>query len=417
MTAPNPVTNAELSKALGRALHRPAVLPVPALALKVLYGEMATIVPTGQRGVPARLSELGYSFRHPELEAALRDVLAANSVHLLKRRAIGPRPRRGVRVLLAATNLETLTPPWLRFRVLDAQPIEMCRGTRIEYRLRLHGLPLRWVSRIEECSPAACSSTVSCTVLTGSGTTAMSSRRTAAGRWSATSSHYALPSDPSARWPTPHSSAGTWPPCSSTAAGGSTSWRCRAARGVTAVAILWLRRDLRLRDNPALAAARGRPGDPGLLPGHAAAQAATQSGARTSSCSIACDDLDGALRELGSAWSSVTGFPSASSPAVARELGARCGPRHRRRRPYARRRDDAVSSALAAADAELALHPGLFVVDDLERRCAPRTGGPYTVFTPYHRAWLRGRRARRCRAPRALPAAPGRQDAAGTCPP
>jgi uncharacterized protein len=77
LTAPSPVTNAELSKTLGRVLHRPAVLPVPHLALKTLYGEMATIVVTGQRAVPARLGELGYEFRHPELEAALRDVLAA----------------------------------------------------------------------------------------------------------------------------------------------------------------------------------------------------------------------------------------------------------------------------------------------------------------------------------------------------
>jgi hypothetical protein len=77
LTAPKPVTNAELSKTLGRVLHRPAVLPVPGLALKALYGEMATIVLTGQRAVPARLGELGYQFRHPDLEAALRNVLAA----------------------------------------------------------------------------------------------------------------------------------------------------------------------------------------------------------------------------------------------------------------------------------------------------------------------------------------------------
>lgn len=78
VTAPTPVTNAELSKTLGRVLHRPAVLPVPGLALKALYGEMATIVLTGQRAMPARLGELGYAFRHPELEAALRDVLSGS---------------------------------------------------------------------------------------------------------------------------------------------------------------------------------------------------------------------------------------------------------------------------------------------------------------------------------------------------
>ena len=73
VTAPEPPTNKEFSRALGRVLHRPALAPVPALALKALYGEMAFIVTTGQRAVPARLLESGYVFRRPDLEAALRD--------------------------------------------------------------------------------------------------------------------------------------------------------------------------------------------------------------------------------------------------------------------------------------------------------------------------------------------------------
>jgi uncharacterized protein (TIGR01777 family) len=73
VTAPEPATNRDFSKALGRVLRRPAIAPVPALAVKTLYGEMADIVTTGQRAVPARLAELGYAFRRPELEDALRD--------------------------------------------------------------------------------------------------------------------------------------------------------------------------------------------------------------------------------------------------------------------------------------------------------------------------------------------------------
>ncbi len=75
-TAPEPASNAELSKALGRVLHRPAVAPVPALAIRVLYGEMADIVVKGQRVVPRRALELGYSFRHPQLDEALKSTLA-----------------------------------------------------------------------------------------------------------------------------------------------------------------------------------------------------------------------------------------------------------------------------------------------------------------------------------------------------
>jgi len=72
LTAPEPVTNKELSKALGRVLHRPSFAPVPGLAVKALYGEMASIVTTGVRAVPARLQALGYEFRQPDLEPALR---------------------------------------------------------------------------------------------------------------------------------------------------------------------------------------------------------------------------------------------------------------------------------------------------------------------------------------------------------
>jgi len=75
LAAPNPATNSELSHALGRVLHRPAVLPVPGFAVRALYGEMATVITAGQRAVPARLLELGYEFAYPELEPALHDVL------------------------------------------------------------------------------------------------------------------------------------------------------------------------------------------------------------------------------------------------------------------------------------------------------------------------------------------------------
>jgi len=75
LTAPVPVTNTAFSKALGRALHRPAVLPIPGIALRLLYGDMAEIVTEGQRAVPRRPLDLGYAFEHPDLDEALRDAL------------------------------------------------------------------------------------------------------------------------------------------------------------------------------------------------------------------------------------------------------------------------------------------------------------------------------------------------------
>jgi len=74
-SAPEPVTNREFSRALGRALRRPAVAPIPGFALRLRYGEMAEIVTTGQRVVPARPLALGYRFAHPDLDDALRSAL------------------------------------------------------------------------------------------------------------------------------------------------------------------------------------------------------------------------------------------------------------------------------------------------------------------------------------------------------
>ena len=76
VSAPKPVTNKEFSKALGKALTRPAFSPVPKAGLKVLYGEMSTIVVNGVNMVPRRAQELGYGFRHPEIDEALRSALA-----------------------------------------------------------------------------------------------------------------------------------------------------------------------------------------------------------------------------------------------------------------------------------------------------------------------------------------------------
>jgi uncharacterized protein (TIGR01777 family) len=74
--SPNPVTNRQFSKTLGRVLRRPAVMPVPKPALNVILGrELAETVIGGARVVPRRTEDLGYRFRHPQLEEALRDLL------------------------------------------------------------------------------------------------------------------------------------------------------------------------------------------------------------------------------------------------------------------------------------------------------------------------------------------------------
>jgi len=76
-TAPNPVTNRDFTRALGRAVHRPAIFPVP-FAATLMLGEGATVLTGGQRVLPRRTEESGYVFRHPSLDEALSSLLRAD---------------------------------------------------------------------------------------------------------------------------------------------------------------------------------------------------------------------------------------------------------------------------------------------------------------------------------------------------
>lgn len=73
-TAPNQVTNREFSKALGKALNRPAILTLPAFAVKLALGELASVILTGQRVVPQKILEAGYEFKYPDIDEALKAI-------------------------------------------------------------------------------------------------------------------------------------------------------------------------------------------------------------------------------------------------------------------------------------------------------------------------------------------------------
>ena len=77
LTSPEPVTNRDFARVLGRTLHRPAVMPAPGFALRLVFGQMAdeTLL-SGQRVVPAKATSEGFAFRYPTLEASLRHALA-----------------------------------------------------------------------------------------------------------------------------------------------------------------------------------------------------------------------------------------------------------------------------------------------------------------------------------------------------
>ncbi len=174
-------------------------------------------------------------------------------------------------------------------------------------------------------------------------------------------------------------------------------------------ALLWLRRDLRLHDHPALAAALAADDrvvpvfcfDERLLAGR------HRSGPRTQFLFECLADLAGSLRDRGSGLIVREGNPEQELPALAREVSARSVHVSADAGPYACRRDHRVRTALAALDVAWHEHPGLFVSED---PTALRTGagGPYTVFTPFYRAWMRQPRRAVEPLPRTLPRLPSR---------
>ncbi len=180
--APEQATNREFAKALGRALHRPAVLPVPALALKVIFGEAAGVLLGSQRVEPRRLRELGFTYRFPTLDQAVADIVQTGDAEISPVRS-SPEPHAPVeqnylrqrrpthqlrtRTVLdapidetfaffsQAANLGLITPAAMRFEIQGGVPV-ITSGATIDYRLRVGPVPICWRTRIAEWEPPHC---------------------------------------------------------------------------------------------------------------------------------------------------------------------------------------------------------------------------------------------------------------------
>jgi len=73
--SPNPVKNKNLAKALGRALHRPSFMPAPGFMIKLVLGEFGSVILEGQRVLPRRLLEKGFTFQYPDIDKALQSII------------------------------------------------------------------------------------------------------------------------------------------------------------------------------------------------------------------------------------------------------------------------------------------------------------------------------------------------------
>ena len=175
-------------------------------------------------------------------------------------------------------------------------------------------------------------------------------------------------------------------------------------------AIVWFRRDLRLRDHPALRAALDEADrvvplfcfDDALLAGRHA------SGPRTQFMLDCLTELDSDLRELGSGLVIRRGPPEREITAVAAEVGASTIHFSRDVSPFARQRGERTRKAFDGAGLEIHAHPGVNAIDDV---AAPRTKSsdrPFSVFTPFHKTWQQIERRDVLRAPTQMPALPSK---------
>ena len=169
-------------------------------------------------------------------------------------------------------------------------------------------------------------------------------------------------------------------------------------------ALLWLRRDLRLHDHPALHAAlhSGEPLVPVYVLDDRLLHGRHESGNRTGFLLESLRELDAGLRERGSALVIRRGDPARELRRLAEETGSEHVHLTADAGPYARARDRRTAAALGEVGTQVHAHPGMFVVDELEE---VRTGGgsPFTVFSPFHRAWARQPRRRVLPRPGELP--------------
>jgi uncharacterized protein (TIGR01777 family) len=151
--SPHPVSNVVFTQTLAMVLNRPHLFAVPGFVLKIIMGEASEVVLTSQRVKARKAIESGYEFVFPELQAALEDICRHEDHELLMEQWI-PRPIDEVFAFFGdAQNLELLTPPHLRFKVLGSSTKSLQAGTLIDYKLQLHGIPFRWQSLIGEWSP------------------------------------------------------------------------------------------------------------------------------------------------------------------------------------------------------------------------------------------------------------------------
>ena len=151
--SPNPVINKEFTKILGGVLNRPTIFPVPEFVLKIGLGELSDLLLSSQRVVARKISDHGFIFKFPKLEQALREINGHSYHEIQMEQWIPQSLDKTFAFFKEAKNLEKITPGILQFKVLNQSTHEIQEGTKIDYRLLVHRIPMRWQSKITDWKP------------------------------------------------------------------------------------------------------------------------------------------------------------------------------------------------------------------------------------------------------------------------
>lgn len=154
LVSPHPVTNEEFSKTLASVLEVGLTPRVPSMVLWASMGEMSSLVLSSQRVMPQMAAQSGYKFKYADLKRALESVCSKEEAEVFVSEQYLPwSPSQIFPFFSHAGNLQRITPPSLDFEIVAGTPDKIQKGSEIVYRLKLHGVPMKWKSIIEEWSP------------------------------------------------------------------------------------------------------------------------------------------------------------------------------------------------------------------------------------------------------------------------
>lgn len=154
--APNPVRNKEFSQALAQALGKSLGPSVPLVALKMLFGEASAVMHSSVQNSANKVQNLGYQFQYVDIRQALNEICEpyrANEDIFYAEQFVGKPPEELFQFFKDPNNLEQITPPSLNFHITKISGTEVRQGTIIDYRLKIHGVPAKWKTEIDEWSP------------------------------------------------------------------------------------------------------------------------------------------------------------------------------------------------------------------------------------------------------------------------